>query len=90
MLCISGCVLATNTGQMPTVRGILLLKQKQLWSETGQQNIRTVRSLLHRTIVCLWLSLYWYTCCAVLVPLLSFRVGYIHSHYVAATICPLH
>jgi len=38
---VSGFTTATNTGQTPTVIRILGLKLKQLWSEIGEQNMRT-------------------------------------------------
>jgi len=41
MLCISGCAMATNMGQTPTVRWILHLKLKHFWSETGWHSLHT-------------------------------------------------
>ena len=56
-LCFSACALAMNTSQTPTVRGILCVNPKCVWSMSGKQNlwsgylfatIRTNSSLISR------------------------------------------
>jgi len=78
MPCISGFTMATNNVQTPTVRGILGLKLKQLWSEIDEQNMRTEcqigavridgKSSLYRQC--------YNAYCAAFTLLFSFKLGY--------------
>jgi len=51
---ISGCVMATNMNQVPTVRELVCLKQKQLWSETDQQNLHIKYLVAKIWITCMY------------------------------------
>ena len=82
MPCISSFTTTTNTGQTPTVRRILGLKLKQLWSEIGEQNhalnIRTECQIVAIPIdgkSSLYRQCYNAYCTAFSLPF-SFKLGY--------------